>query len=210
MSNKPRIYSHCKAGCSWETVHKDDFERSAAFIACHKVEGAFRLEPLKTYRVKKSTDLINSNYGFRLTLSYTVNGTEFTNDIYSPDNVPLMDYTNKYFNFNGSYQEFMTVRLCNLYLHSDNARMAVIEFDGELFYILILAEMGTITSETCENVQLKVTETDECYLVNEHAEILAQGLPEVTEEDNDKIMKVVNGVWAAVAEETYKGEVEVI
>lgn len=32
MANKPKIYANCKAGCLWETVHKDDFQRSAAFI----------------------------------------------------------------------------------------------------------------------------------------------------------------------------------
>lgn len=30
MANKPKIYGNCKAGCQWETVHKDDWERSAS------------------------------------------------------------------------------------------------------------------------------------------------------------------------------------
>lgn len=32
MSNKPKIYANCKAGCLWETVHKDDWQSSAGFI----------------------------------------------------------------------------------------------------------------------------------------------------------------------------------
>lgn len=32
MSDKPKIYGFCNAGSKWETVHKDDFEASAALI----------------------------------------------------------------------------------------------------------------------------------------------------------------------------------
>lgn len=30
MSNKPKIYATCPAGCLWETVHRDEFEKSAS------------------------------------------------------------------------------------------------------------------------------------------------------------------------------------
>ena len=32
MANLPKIYGHCKAGCSWETVHKSDFVRAVQYV----------------------------------------------------------------------------------------------------------------------------------------------------------------------------------
>ena len=51
MSNLPKIYAHCKAGCAWETVHRSEFEQSAAFIEAEKTDGAYELEIGKEYKV---------------------------------------------------------------------------------------------------------------------------------------------------------------
>lgn len=29
MADKPSIYAHCKAGCLWETAHKEDVDAKA-------------------------------------------------------------------------------------------------------------------------------------------------------------------------------------
>lgn len=52
MSNKPKIYGTCKAGCQWETVHKDDFEKSASHIVQYPQEdGSYLLEIGKEYKI---------------------------------------------------------------------------------------------------------------------------------------------------------------
>ena len=35
MPNKPRIRAFCEAGCAWETVHREDFLKSAAIARAH-------------------------------------------------------------------------------------------------------------------------------------------------------------------------------
>jgi hypothetical protein len=53
MSDKPKIFASCKAGCLWETVHKDDFEKSASLIRQYPQEdedGSYLLEVGKEYK----------------------------------------------------------------------------------------------------------------------------------------------------------------
>ena len=55
MSNKPRIWAHCDAGCPWETVHKDDFLRSASIVRQYPNEsGEFKIETGRAYWIKNS------------------------------------------------------------------------------------------------------------------------------------------------------------
>ena len=59
MSNKPKIYAPCKAGCEWETVHKEDFERSASHIRQNiGANGRCSLKIGKEYKIfsPKDTD----------------------------------------------------------------------------------------------------------------------------------------------------------
>lgn len=72
MSDKPRIYGTCKAGCSWETVHKSDFEKSASFVEQYPQEdGSYLLEIGKEYKIyaPKTADgtafdcVLNANEG---------------------------------------------------------------------------------------------------------------------------------------------------
>ena len=37
---KPKIYAPCKAGCEWETVHKDDFLKSASIVKVAEGDGS--------------------------------------------------------------------------------------------------------------------------------------------------------------------------
>jgi hypothetical protein len=75
MSNKPSIYATCKAGCQWETVHKDDFLRSAS-IAEVPLNGAtsYLIEVGKKYQfelvdgVNAYTDILKIKHDFNETL----------------------------------------------------------------------------------------------------------------------------------------------
>ena len=52
MSNKPRIWANCKAGCAWETIHKSDFDKVATLIKQTPDEnGRVYLEFGKKYKV---------------------------------------------------------------------------------------------------------------------------------------------------------------
>lgn len=59
MSNKPRIFANCPAGCKWETVHKDDFLNSASIVEMMpNDDGSFDLEVGKTYKLlENGTDV---------------------------------------------------------------------------------------------------------------------------------------------------------
>ena len=53
MSNLPKIYGNCKAGCLWETVHRSEFEKSASIVKVFPNEdGAYTLDIGKKYKIK--------------------------------------------------------------------------------------------------------------------------------------------------------------
>lgn len=52
MSNKPKIYATCKSGCEWETVHKDDFLRSASIVKLAEGNTAYLCDDINaTYKL---------------------------------------------------------------------------------------------------------------------------------------------------------------
>lgn len=55
MSNKPKIYGTCKAGCQWETIHRSELEEIAALIRQYEVmdedgEPFWKIELGKEYK----------------------------------------------------------------------------------------------------------------------------------------------------------------
>ncbi|MGN0804070.1 MAG: phage tail protein [Candidatus Coproplasma sp.] len=78
MSDKPKIYGTCPAGCLWETVHMSDFEKSAAFIQQYPNEsGEYVLKLGKDYKIfaPKNTD---NSFTSSVVLSYLKNGVVTT------------------------------------------------------------------------------------------------------------------------------------
>ena len=74
---KPKIYAICKAGCLWETVHKDDFDKSAAWIKQYPGEsGVYSLPPVKNYKIVSPVS--SSAYSCVVSLSYKDGTTEKT------------------------------------------------------------------------------------------------------------------------------------
>lgn len=209
MSKYPKIYGFCDAGCRWETVHMDDFQKAAYMVACGKQNDVFTLEPLKTYRIKKTTSPANSNYGFAITLSFLVvndtGTTEHVINIYNPDDVPLTDSTGQHFNYNAAYKEFLTVRFCD-FASSDEGSMAVFEIDGKIFYIA--SNVGIDVDETFSGLVVAVSGAEECYLINESAEILAHVDYDVVNQHVDEViddtLTQVYGVGTAVVGNTLK------
>lgn len=51
MSKKPRIFGTCSAGCLWETVHKDDFLKSASIVDLHNNGETQYVDVTNKYRI---------------------------------------------------------------------------------------------------------------------------------------------------------------
>lgn len=61
LNNKPKIYGYCPAGCKWETVHRDEFLRSASHIGLTPNEdGSYHLEQGKEYKIFAEKDSANN------------------------------------------------------------------------------------------------------------------------------------------------------
>ena len=75
MDNKPKVYSTCKAGCEWETVHKEDFEKSAAYIPVNwsENEGNYYLSSVKEYKIFAPKNADN-NFTCSIVYKYKDNG----------------------------------------------------------------------------------------------------------------------------------------
>ena len=52
MSERPKVYGFCEAGCKFETVHKSDFDKSAAFVPVTLDEsGKAEVEAVAKYKI---------------------------------------------------------------------------------------------------------------------------------------------------------------
>lgn len=77
MSNKPKIYANCKAGCLWETVHKDDFDNAATWIKQYPDEsGVYELSPVNNYKIVSPSS--SSKYTCAVSLVYASGTTTKT------------------------------------------------------------------------------------------------------------------------------------
>ena len=64
MSNKPKIYASCKAGCNWETIHRGEFETSFPYVEIRKDRtNGFTLKKGVKYKIFNSS---NESYVFNL------------------------------------------------------------------------------------------------------------------------------------------------
>lgn len=86
--NKPRIYSHCKAGCQWETVHKSDFRSITVSIAAYKwVQGDNGYVFTETVADLFNEDIVIIDAPYELYSSYGLNISQNGNKIIFTCNV---------------------------------------------------------------------------------------------------------------------------
>lgn len=167
MSKNPKIYGFCDAGCRWETVHMVDFQRSASIVACNKMDGKFYLEGGKLYKIKKATEIENSAYGFYFTVVY---GIGFVDREETIESSPIT------ISHDGANRSSLLARLVRTYVDGSWIK-GVFEIDGTIqtydlgyhegFEAFIgVYQLVVNNSEGCS--------VDECYMVNENAEILAK------------------------------------
>ena len=51
-TDKPKIYGTCKAGCRWETIHKQDFEDAQPFVRINpNTDGIYELKKGIKYKI---------------------------------------------------------------------------------------------------------------------------------------------------------------
>ena len=169
MSNKPKIHAFCDAGCKWEVPHKDDFDRSATYVAQNiDADGKCFLACNNEYKVFSAKDYSagqnkNGVYDFACSIivKYTDNGVEKTHEItFTNDNKYIDCFIFNWFN-------------TEVYI-GDNTRFDIIyEINGTRYTETIT---GTnIPIETLEPAQIYISGADKVLLFNPDARILVVG-----------------------------------
>lgn len=198
MSKNPKIYGFCDAGCRWETVHMEDFQRSASMVEVSpESDGTYRLEKGKTYRLLKGSDSSDVTWGFRMTAfapAYYTDTGELYGMVEKPVNLPTKQ----------DYNDFLKVRFLDFF-NPYQTRTVVIEFDG-------VRQTQTETWDdggaVYRDQYVIVTGAQKCYLINESAEILAHvdydRVNQHVDEVIDDTLSQVYGVGTAVVGNTLK------
>lgn len=156
MSDKPKIYGFCQAGCKWETVHKSDFENSATYVKQVAVDDVYTLQPIKCYKIY--SDIVDSTYYSLIKLSYKENGVEkeHTFGYYVSD----IDY----------YRDYFTFEIINLGANkSNNTIVIVYEVSGNRY-----SEVISVTNPDVSNSTLTITRANDVYMFNSDANITAE------------------------------------
>lgn len=149
MSNKPKIYANCKAGCLWETVHKDDFQRSAGFIRQNVTDNGsfkeFNLEAGQTCILKG--DIVDENYFWKVVFEIR---DEF-NNIYQNATAILRD----------GWDTYIRVKHCGVFEQADGTYKIFYETNG--------TNGGQLSCANCNspNLVIRLMYVDEVYLVND-------------------------------------------
>lgn len=167
MTNKPNIYGTCPAGCLWETVHKDDFLRSASVARVRADEsGSVSLEFGRKYKIKK-TVANTTSWGFAVsaTFYHSIEKETLVFNIVNSGNPATT-----------KYEEYLTIRMCEIYLNNYEPVLAC-ELNGVIHYISPTG--NAFSSTTLPNfVEAKATATDgsplEVFIVNDDATIEAK------------------------------------
>lgn len=158
MSNKPRIYGYCPAGCKWETVHKDDFMRSATFYEIGQNE--VTAEAYRKYRIfadkNENTAKYKATIEFR---SPDVHGDEF--------------YTQATFTIDAGYRDYFDFEIMLARYVSTGADTAQLQLIYE-----VNGEQKSYTQQV-QNLDLtksviKITGANQILLYNDTATILGK------------------------------------
>lgn len=175
MSNQPKIYGFCPAGCKWETVHKSDFEKSAAYIKQYPNEdGVYILEQGKTYLVKRAEAASELGYWKATPMAEGFTVSEKTGTI-SYGSVPYNKYESIYkvcvMGVDWAFKQTVSGFSGTILFKVDDTRYAELFEDGGDYALYDI--VGSIV----------VTGATEVLLVNEHAEIRAKDAYEIAVEE---------------------------
>lgn len=178
MSDKPKIYASCKAGCLWETVHKSDFEKSASHILQYPQEdGTYLLEVGKEYKI------FAPKIGKSFDCSLIVNTQIWGADVPKVISTPCED----------KYADSFVFRLLGFESVSDSGDTMVYEISG-VRYSEVVSDVGI----ACDFVNCTISGATRVLLYNADATITG-----VQGEKGDK-----GDTGAKIVSNTYKGQDE--
>ena len=155
MNKKPKIYAFCDAGCKWETVHKDDFSRSATWVKQYPDDdGTYNLPPLKSYKINSRDVNVSGAYDCVVSLEYaTTGGTPKTYTF------TISEYD--------EYRDYFFFEILSLKVIGSTALTIVYEVNGNRYSELIAVG----TSINIENAKLSIVDAEDVYLFNVDASI---------------------------------------
>jgi hypothetical protein len=182
--SKPNIFAYCKAGCPWETVHRDEFEKSAAYIKQYPYGDGYTLEAGKTYRINT---IHNSNefvgfWAFSLTIMARWNTGGVWETVEKIVTLPEFD----------TYAQSVTIRFHEIYNTIMNVPQTHISCQYDLNderKLEILTDIATDYSTATDlsaTIKVKKLWNDniiEVLLVNEDAEVRAKDAYEIACEE---------------------------
>lgn len=178
---KPKIYATCKAGCQWETIHKDDFARIASHIEVQPYEpGKFRLEIGKEYVIYSDLSYMN-NFAVEIYIDGFYGETA---SVAPFEPVKGDEYAKKF-----------TFCLLHAELTSDGEISVVYDVNGERKTELLGAAYDSFSEQS-----LRVESATAVYEYNEHATVVIPGKEEVVEQITEECKAYVDeailgGAW---------------
>lgn len=156
MSNKPKIRAFCAAGCAWETVHKEDFLKSATFYEVGQPDGVATVDAYRKYRI--FADKGETNYNVTISFQSSVN-----EEYYEQTTIPVAVGRRGYFDFEileATYTSAGTV----------SAELKIVyEVNG----VELTHTASTVNYNLTDSV-LKITGADQVLLYNDTAAIVAK------------------------------------
>lgn len=194
MSNKPKIHAFCNAGCKWETVHMDDFLKSATFYEVGQPDGVATVDAYRKYRIFSDSDTNTGKY----TATIEFQSPDATGETYATQNT---------FTVSTGYRKYFDFEVLQAQYNGAMLRI-VYEVNGE-------ADVLNINLETTEHdltkSVLKITGASQVLIYNDTAEIL--GNVEVTSDNEGSgntstarhavVVSVIDGVASRSAQEIF-------
>ena len=164
MSDYPKVYGFCNAGCERRVPTYDEFLQSASIIKQYATDGKFLFEVGKKYKIAKTVRNA-TQWGFTVSVKYsetTETGIEY-------HDVSIA------FPACSKYDEYLTFRLFDVVLKQSESIEYIIVVVAEVNGEIKEYETGNGTTSMSSEwavVSATVSGATECYLVNEDANIV--------------------------------------
>lgn len=157
MSNKPKIRAFCAAGCAWETVHKEDFLKSATFYEVGQPDGYATVDAYRKYRIFSDS---NTNTG-----KYTA-----TIEFQSPDATGEAYDTQMTFSVSTGYRGYFDFEIMQARY---NGAMLYIAYEVNGEEMVSNINLATTEHDLTKSV-LKITGANQVLIYNDTAAIVGK------------------------------------
>lgn len=156
MIDKPKIYGFCPAGCKWETVHKEDFEKSATFVKLNAENtlGFIIDNPVNRFKIIPK-NISNGSYGVTLYFKYK---DSILGDSFELEFTEFDEYRD-YF-----YFEILKITV------TETGTTVVYEVNGNRYK----KSVTNVTSSDVEIMRIEIVGAETVYLFNKDANVEAE------------------------------------